>query len=337
MRIPGSEHTWLKICIFLLIIFLGLMVKTFATTVSFSIQTGGTYDNFTDLFNLKDTVITSPDTALVTIYIAGKDSSGLTPNDTWGLRGTGTVIYTVVDSCRHNGVFDTTKYTFDARNYAFRIYSTGKRVFDGFQFFTGSSAFFDDRADNNVVLSNCIAYGGSQEFFGLNQAGGSDWYIYNSLFYDITDPIVQASDTGNNVYFYNCTFDNVERGMYMLNGDAYLKNCVFSNITTASVAVITGTITADTCVSTDAYIDDFSGAGNLASATVVYQDSAYDTLWLDPTSDGYQEGVDLSSDPILPFSTDITGYTRATPWTMGIKEDESAVTAYPFRRRRLQR
>lgn len=328
---------WLITIAVVFIILMLLMPKVFSTNYSYNITTSGTYQHFTDVYNSVNLTLSTGDTCFINIYISGQDSSGSTPNNTWGIRGTGVTIVNVADSNRHGGVFDSTKYFLDGRNYSFRIYNTGKIIFDGIQFFTGNVAYFDDRANNNVEMRNCIAYGGTQEFFGIggDEADSSYWYAYNCLFQDISDPIVQCADSFCTVRMYNCTFDNCERSVYMLRGKAYCKNNVYSNNSTGCYATLFGTITSDDCVSTDAYVDDFSGSNNQASATIVYQDSAYDTLWLDKTSDGYQDGANLSSDTYLPFSTDIVGDTRATPWNMGIKEDESAVTAYPFRRRRM--
>ncbi len=121
---------------------------------------------------------------------------------------------------------------------------------------------------------------------------------------------------------YNCTADDFDFGYHKAgsNTSFLVKNCLASNSSIGFNA--NGSSFAagsDYNVTTDATSPP--GSNSDTSSTVSFVDSANGDFHLLSSDTGAKDqGVDLSSDPTLAFSTDIDGQTRSGTWDVGADE-----------------
>lgn len=156
---------------------------------------------------------------------------------------------------------------------------------------------------NGVVGDNTYAYIWNNISYSTNQIGYGiygGWldaaYIYNNTIYNVTSGITTNSATAS-AYVKNNIVMNI--GGY--NYDAYaISNCTACDYNISSTNISSG------------------GANDKLSQTVAFVDSANWNLRLASSdSSARGAGTNLSADANLPFTTDIDGSIRTSPWDIG--------------------
>ncbi|KKQ05208.1 MAG: hypothetical protein US15_C0032G0001, partial [Candidatus Moranbacteria bacterium GW2011_GWF1_36_4] len=275
---------------------------------------------------------TTADTAAVTI-------SGWTTYPTNYIK-----IYTPVSasevgvSQRHEGKWDDGKYNMVVNNNtAFTNQEDFFRV-DGLQVevinpsansqnclnFTGLTTGGKIYVSNNILRGHSSETYNQRGIFYYSTMQSVDFYIYNNIVYDFLNNSSSygfyLGGTISNWYVYNNTVYNCYYGLLALAGaDPYYFNNIVQNCTdgfgstrdASSDFNISNTSQADADsvnatfngYKTVSFIDEFNDNFHLAS---------YDTA-------AKGNGVDLSGDSYLPFSTDVDGDTRVR-WDIGADE-----------------
>ena len=128
------------------------------------------------------------------------------------------------------------------------------------------------------------------------------------------------------VYAYNCM--SIDSSVYgfrfnenLAASTITLRNCLSRAATGSDFSLGSsagGTRDVQYCASADATADDWGGTGNRINQTFDFVDESADNFQITEDDTGAQRyGIDLSSDPIYPFSDDIAANIRTIPWDIG--------------------
>ena len=181
---------------------------------------------------------------------------------------------------------------------------------------------------NNIIKSDPVSINW-QYGIRLHDADISEAKIYNNIIYDFNingggyGVGIDATDAVN-TYIYNNTIQNCYYGIRLVGGSAIAKNNIVKDA--GDVNAYEGTFASGTDYNATDGIDDIgTGSNNKISQTFFFVDESSDDFHLSPTDTAAKNaGVDLSSDPYLPFSTDIDGQARGI-WDIGADEAANEV------------
>jgi len=226
-------------------------------------------------------------------------------------------IYTTT-AARHDGKWDEGKYRLEVNDNLLRLYEAYIKI-DGLQTRVTSSAAdysaleLSIGADYNEI-SNCIFRGNGTTNGKVTNNGGIDAKFWNCISYNFNSGFRNHS---GNSYFYNCTAYGNNIGFHRLDGTMVAKN----NITQSCTTGFSGTFSSD---STNNLSDDAtyaSSTADIVNTHVLFADEDNDDFHLASNDAGARNyGIDLSADDNLPFSTDIDGQARTSPWDIGADE-----------------
>jgi hypothetical protein len=153
---------------------------------------------------------------------------------------------------------------------------------------------------NNIVISNSSGY------IDISSTNGTGDYIFNNTFISLGNTAFLASKTGEPypVHFKN----NIIKG--------------FSSIGAFDVASDSDYNSTDLPTYDWNIVGGGTGTHNRVSQTFTFTDAANDFHLVSADTGAKDAGINLSSDPDLPFSTDISGQVRPTsgPWDIGADE-----------------
>lgn len=245
-----------------------------------------------------------------------------------------------INDQRHSGVWSTNVYRLEASISGILIDpALAYTKLEGLQFYNTNSGncqcVRSDTATAGRQIINSITRGnpsatGEVSGIVLPDAGATDTVVVNCICFDHESTgsgwgiYLRCADSGAPAKIYNCTIIDSIIGIRGRGGQVIVKNTISFGCTTAYLD--SG---FDTTNSTN-------NAGDVAAASIpgsnsvdVSADAATD-LFIDPTNDDfhiantssnlYDAGTDLSSDPEYAFSDDIDGDTRSGTWDIGADE-----------------
>ena len=255
-------------------------------------------------------------------------------------------IYTPVNSNevgvsqRHSGVWDVSRYAIEGEQYygLIRPYESYVRI-EGLQVnnirnpIDGTNAainfrFISDDTAHFVVANNLITATG----IGITDDNNT---VSNYVRFDVYNNIIfntggggMMSDPDNNVQFigvyynntiYNSGSDGLVISAYGSDDSVYLKNNLIQNSNPNDYYIegVVETYIHSNNISFDATSPDGASYQNKTVSFADVANSDFHLASYDTVAKG--NGVDLSSDSYLPFSTDIDGDTR-TRWDIGADE-----------------
>jgi hypothetical protein len=257
-------------------------------------------------------------------WSGGPDTTNVTI-DGWTTNIANYVIVRTVNTAKHNGRWDNTKYVHKSAStsgHTFYIVEDYTLVI-GIQAWrdsdpTGLSSVFRIARTNNILM-NCIARGPTSYTTANSMAGFYSWtgainnYIINCISFNLKS----TGNTGRGITatvgilnVYNCTTYNCYTGYYENNGIYIAKNCLAQNCTDGFNGTISGTNNCSDITS------DAPGS-NSVTATANFVDVANGDFRLSSNNPLIlRAGKDLSSDQ-YGFNTDIAENYRILYWDIG--------------------
>ncbi len=229
---------------------------------------------------------------------------------------------------RHQGKWNSTEYNLaPATGIPLTISNENVRVEGLETYSTNDHGIYVNGATgaSNVYISNTIVKGNTTASkYGLyldSSGAASTANIWNNIIYDYNGTsaagLYQNNANATN-YLYNNTFSGDTTGVKRNAGAIIAKNNIAQN-TTAGYA---GSFDASSINNLSDHADA-PGSNPQNSKTVQFVDATNKDFHLAPTDAAAKDaGVDLSSDPYLPFNTDIDGQTRPYGWIWDIGADE---------------
>jgi hypothetical protein len=247
-------------------------------------------------------------------------------------------IYTAAED-RHAGVWDSAKYLISSTVDVIAVGCNYTRI-TGVQIASNAASDYGTSgcgvrispSVGDVTIDNCIIkstttptwhtvmYGVYSPYNGVGRNK-----VYNNIFYVVPS---LASNYGfylrgtNGSYLHNNTIVSASVGMYA-DIIASAKNNIFYNCTrTFDVSTVSGGYNSTNLAAWGANYTNQTG--DRLSQTFSFVDAVNKDYRLTTSDTGaYQLGTDLSADAYLPFSTDITGTSRTTPWSIGAHQPVS--------------
>ena len=270
-------------------------------------------------------VWTTPDTTAVTI-------------DGWTTDATRYVkIYTTPEA-RHSGVWSTGKYRLEPNDAdALKIkddYVTVEGLQIGITNPTIQRKEFSSIFNQNgvVTLSHSIIRGSGVNSVGVGVSDVTTGSVnlYNNIIYNVQSQYfggVRYSGQGI-LKAYNNTIVNSYYGIRRSGGTVISKNNIIINAISSDYLSDSGIawgIGSNYNISSDG--TSTGGANDKINQTVTFADSTNNNYHL-ASSDvsALNAGVDLSTDPLLSFTTDIDGETRSGAWDIGADETSGGGT-----------
>jgi hypothetical protein len=245
---------------------------------------------------------------------------------------------------RHQGVWNAAYYNLQTPattadgQYSITCNVSNVRV-DGLQIsatgtfaYTGSVGAFGWAHSGIQVSNNILRKAGAvtdwSHYVGVYDIYGNDTKIWNNIIYDFKSldggsgmGIYYLNGPQGTCYLYNNTLYNCGRGIM---GNALVKNCLVQKCPTAGFE---GTFNAASSNNLSDLATAPPGTTPYASTTVQFVDSAAENFLLATTDAGAKNrGVDLSTDPNIPFNTDIKGTLRSGAWDIGADEQGVSVS-----------
>jgi hypothetical protein len=252
-------------------------------------------------------------------------------------------------SQRHNGAWSNSAYEISytpssSTAQLMAINMANNTLIDGLQIYmtvsvtpqNGNEWFpVDSEGASNIQFSNNIVQVVGNSFStncsGLSPSplAGSSAFVWNNIFYaSSTTPctgeggiVPKASGGTASIYLYNNTIVNFTRGIDSpyVGSEVYAKNNIVQGASgSGGYQICCGAsyVDSDYNISNTTLVP--GGAHDKRSATVTFMNPSagdYRLSSSDTTAAG--AGENLSSDPYLPFSTDIQGLFRTDPWSIG--------------------
>ena len=171
-------------------------------------------------------------------------------------------------------------------------------------------------------IYNCLLQGLNSTFNGncgimVQGSGFGAVFLWNDIIYGFNGTSadgINIADSSMNAYVYNCTLYGNSGGLASAAGSVLVKNTVAQANTNYDFNGAWGTGT-DYNVSADS---SAPGLNSKTNKTVAFANAAIGDFHLSLTdSSAHGAGEDLSTDPYIPFSSDIDGQPRVAPWDMG--------------------
>lgn len=254
----------------------------------------------------------------------------------------------VGESQRHSGVWDDTKYKIEHTskwsipiddNVNFMVFDglqVKYTVSDGSYNSTVSIGGFADTSAASVTVANSILWGvftgSASQYRGIGVGSGDQFpvYIYNNILYGFNTPDNTTKalyfGSGLNAYVYNNTVYDSDYGYYIDGVDSpVLRNNIAQNCDD-------GFYNGSRASGPDYNVSDIAGdapntnfAGGQATVTFARVETSDFHLGAGDAA-AKDQGMDLSDDYFLSFSTDIDGDTRPfnSVWDIGADEYVSA-------------
>ncbi len=273
-------------------------------------------------------------------YDSGPDTSAVTI-DGWNTGSSNYInIYApnnttsqVNQTQRHSGKWDETKYALIDNNTQNELITVNSKFvrLDGLQTeiirsgnaWATTYEIYPNDINSDIRVSDNIS---RANFTGLINGGtalsNSSWdspaniKVWNSLFYDYSSANHNSYGFGlsdGNIYSYSNTLVNCDQSIFAeATGTIEAENNIVQNAISSGYS---GNISGDYNISN---LNDAPGAHSKDSATVSFISIANNDYHLsadDTTAIG--AGINLSSDPYLPFSDDIDGQARGSVWDIG--------------------
>ncbi len=253
---------------------------------------------------------------------------------------------------RHNGVYNTSKYRLEVNLSVATdiLYNAVPYVIiEGLQF-KATGATVDSSVisiENDTWLSSCIIVGLPGNAYcvrGIFVTTSNDGItrIWNNIIYDFdtsgsgirihSDPIINTIS----IYIYNNTIHNCSTGISHAvdTATAIAKNNLIKSCPTPTYGIfIAGTDYNATDKSLMGYtVTDSMNIHDRLNQVFTFVNELSDNFHLASTDTGARNyGINLSTDPILAFSTDIDGETRPgeSIWDIGADEYVPPIVTCP--------
>ncbi len=251
-------------------------------------------------------------------------------------------IYTPISE-RHDGKWNTGKYRLEVSTNSITLSNYEAYVWiDGLQISVNNDTNYhrplnsgeEQVVANEIKISNNIlkivqttppdTSEGLTAAAGINTA--SVIKIWNNIIYDIvgvgSGKGIYINSSYWTAYIYNNTIIDCTDGIYISSGTVIAKNNIVKG--SGDVNTYIGTFALGTDYnSTDGTDTGDGGPHSLISQTFSFVAESSDNFHLAPNDTGARnQGIDLSIDLYLPFSTDIDGQTRPGQLIWDIGADE---------------
>jgi hypothetical protein len=286
----------------------------------------------------------------------------------WTTYSTAPFIIQAINSGRHAGVWDDTKYKFSPRSTDITALTLVEKFIeiDGLQIEPINTnvdsnafaiAFNQNTAGTRYKISNCILRHSFGDKNDNAQAGiyaqvgnlRSEYYFWNNIIYNFGIGIRQdGSTSGTTWYIYNNTFYKTDySGTGITIQDDYNPNHLYLRMKNN---IVEGSVSTTTCYNFrfSSNFIDFSSACNVSSdntspnteyrfqKALFVATTDFHLLTTDTTS--YAKGRNLSADPLLAFNTDNANAVRPLNWSINaIDISTPTVVVATQRRMRFKR
>jgi hypothetical protein len=194
---------------------------------------------------------------------------------------------------------------------------------------SGSNGLTAHNVSGETKVSNCLIKNdpAGSSTYGLeidNLTHDGTYKLWNNIIYGFFDGGIWLRETtgsGNSLYAYNNTVVGIGSGncfkSSITDGSFTAKN----NIAQGCTDGYSGTFDSSSKNNLSDLDADAPGTNGVNSTTLTFSDASGENYHLDSSdTDAIGEGVDLSSDTYLPFSTDIDNETRSGNWDIGADE-----------------
>jgi hypothetical protein len=247
----------------------------------------------------------------------------------------------VAVSQRHAGVWNYSAYRLVVSTADNIILNANDVTLEGLQVMTASS----DNAINiwataaNHRITQCLIVGGDQSGgswnLGLEEESGHGAgivYAWNNIFYDFIGSNGACLETANSsvtTYFYSNTIYHCDTGIKGGSPIVMMDTLCQGTVGGASyinfIASTSDYNIADKGSAPGSHSTTNAGVQFVSTSAKNFHLAAADTV-------ARGTGADLSADPVLPFTIDIDGQTRTSPWDVGADQVPGGVpTSTPTR------
>jgi len=275
------------------------------------------------------------DDVIATVELSGTaaDTTAVTING-WTTDAARYINIYTTSAARHQGVWDNNKYrltssVFISEDYVriqglqITVAVTGNGY--GVRIGTGVSITASEIwLSNNIIKTTTISGNYNR---GIWIDGGAANKIWNNIIYDWSAANAYGINNNNNVaavsYIYNNTITNSSSGINssLFNQTFYVKNNIVQGATVGYYSSGSWGSGSDYNVSNIASDAPSPSYRSGLATTVVFADEINGNFHLAYNDTGAKnQGVDLSADANLAFTTDIDGDTRSGAWDIGADE-----------------